>query len=338
MSASEQPFQGRPRIARGGAFVAATWLIGLGLIFLIRDYAGWSWTEAWPMFVILVGVGMLASSFAHARRQWAGSWWLVWPVAWMGIGFVLLMSTTGRLGVTPGDLVSQWWPIVPIGIGIWFLVASIWPGRQAAVEQLDIPLEGAAQARIRIRFGAGQLEVGRAPAGRLVAGTFSGGVAVAHRDPGTVELEPDTAGPWPVSASPFDWRLGVTGEVPLELRVETGAAKSNLDLEDTQLRHLDLKTGASDTRVRLPRAAGVTTVRAEAGAAALTIEIPPGVAARIQSQMALGSTSVTSSTTSPCIGTRRPRCSLRRAGSLGCVRTNITASSSARQASSASGS
>ena len=39
----------------GGAFVAGTWLIGLGLVFLIRDWASWSWGEAWPLFVILVG-------------------------------------------------------------------------------------------------------------------------------------------------------------------------------------------------------------------------------------------------------------------------------------------
>ncbi|MGZ9160341.1 MAG: hypothetical protein ACXW4T_04165, partial [Candidatus Limnocylindrales bacterium] len=47
-----------------------------------------------------------------------------------------------------------------------------------------------------------------------------------------------------------------------------------------------------ETRVLLPRAAGVTTVKAEAGAASLTLEVPSGVAARIRSRMALGSSSI----------------------------------------------
>jgi hypothetical protein len=288
----QTPMAPRARLARGGAFVAATWLIGLGLIFLIRDFAGWSWSQAWPMFVMLVGVGMLASAWAYARRQWAGSWWLVWPIAWIGLGFVLLMSTTGRLGLDPGDLISRWWPLVPIGIGLWFLVASIWPGRHAAVEQLDLPVEGATQARVRIKFGAGQLAVGPAPAGRLVSGTFSGGVTVASHGPGAVDLEPDTAGGWPMFDRPLEWRMGLTTELPVELLLETGAAKAVLDLEELQLRQLTIKTGASDTRLRLPRAAGSTIVRAETGAAALTVEVPMGVAAWIRTRMALGSTSV----------------------------------------------
>ncbi len=42
----------------------------------------------------------------------------------------------------------------------------------------------------------------------------------------------------------------------------------------------------------MPRAAGATTIKAQAGAASLTIEIPTGVAARIRTRMALGSTQV----------------------------------------------
>ena len=42
----------------------------------------------------------------------------------------------------------------------------------------------------------------------------------------------------------------------------------------------------------MPRAGGVTSVRAESGAASLTFEIPAGVAARIRNRMALGSTQI----------------------------------------------
>ena len=55
---------------------------------------------------------------------------------------------------------------------------------------------------------------------------------------------------------------------------------------------LDLHTGVSETRVRLPRAAGATSVRAEPGVASVTLEVPTGVAARIRSRMALGSSRI----------------------------------------------
>jgi hypothetical protein len=84
----------------------------------------------------------------------------------------------------------------------------------------------------------------------------------------------------------------VTGEVPLDLRIEAGASRTELDLGDVHLRRLDLQTGASETHVRLPRAAGHSEVRAETGAASIVLEVPGGVAARIRSRMALGSSQI----------------------------------------------
>jgi hypothetical protein len=80
--------------------------------------------------------------------------------------------------------------------------------------------------------------------------------------------------------------------VPLDLKVETGASRARLDLADLRVRNLEINAGAADTRVRLPRAAGATSVRAQSGAATMTLEVPPGVAARIKLQMALGSSQV----------------------------------------------
>ena len=80
--------------------------------------------------------------------------------------------------------------------------------------------------------------------------------------------------------------------MPLDLRLDTGANRAVLDLRDLRLRSLELHTGASETRVLLPRAAGATSVRAESGAASLTLEVPAGVAARIRSRMALGSSEI----------------------------------------------
>jgi hypothetical protein len=276
----------------GGAFVAGTWLVGIGLVFLVRDLANWSWGEAWPLFVILVGIGSLVSHLVGVERMSVGAWSLAWPLAWMAIGTALLLSTTGTLGVAPGDLIAQWWPVALIGVGLWFAVAAVWPRRLPVSERLDLPLGAVSEAQVKISFGGGELVVERAPNGRLVDGTFEGGVAHTLTPSGTVELRPDTSRGFPWWDRPLQWRVGVSGEVPLDLVVEGGASRSRLDLGETRLRRLDLRTGASETRVRLPRAAGASTVRVESGAASVHLEVPQGVAARITSRMALGSSTI----------------------------------------------
>jgi hypothetical protein len=227
------------------------------------------------------------------RHLGAGAWSLLWPVAWIAVGGVLLASTTGRLDEGPMELLTQWWPVILIGIGVWFLIASVWPGRARPVETFSLPLAGAPAADVRVSFGAGELSVGRAAPGLLIGGTFQGGVLYRSPAPGLVEVKPDTGSSgWPISGQAYRWSVGLTGEVPLDLRLDTGASRATVDLAELLLRRLELRSGASETRIRLPQAAGFSQVRTETGVATLTIDVPPGVAARIRSRMTIGRTTV----------------------------------------------
>ena len=276
---------------RRGPIMAATWLIVLGLVFLVRQALELDWGEAWPLFVIGGGVIGIVSRILGRPRGVAGAWSFTWPVLWVAIGFLLLLSTTGRLGREPIDLIADGWPWLLVAVGAWFLVGAVLPFGGGAIEDLAIPLGGAVEAAVRLRFGAGELTVGPADPGHLVDGRFEGGVIHHEPGPGRVELEQDlvNGGPW------FDgrsaWAVGLAPDVPLDLRLETGAARARLDLSALRLRTLDLHTGASDTTIRVPRS-GVSSVRAETGAAALTVEVPEGVAARVRTRMAIGSTQV----------------------------------------------
>lgn len=276
--------------ARRGSFIAATWLIGLGVVFLVRQALDLSWGEAWPLFVILVGVASLVSNAVRPFGP-AGLWSFTWPVVWIVVGVVLLLSTTGRLAQGPADIIGQWWPIAAIALGVWFLMGAFFGG-SGPVEDVRIPLDGAAEGTVRVRFGAGELTTHVAAPGMLVDGRFVGGVRQRRTGPGSVELEQDLDYGMPWVDRRFDWSVGLSGEVPLNLQIEAGASRSTLDLSGTMTRNLVLKTGASQTRLIIPRAAGATTVRAETGAASLTVEVPNGVAARIRTRMALGSNQV----------------------------------------------
>ena len=277
---------------RQGPVIAATWLIGLGLVFLVQRSMGWSWGEAWPLFVILGGGAGVVSTLFRRRPGLAGIWSFTWPVVWAGIGIILLMSTTGQLGKGPGETINEYWPWAAIAVGAWFLVGAVLPVGAGAMERLALPLAGASDASVRIRFGAGELAGRAAAPGNLVDGSFEGGVRHRSDGPNRIELEQDTAYGLPWLDHGSHWDVGLTAEVPLDLRLDTGANRAVLDLRDLRLRSLELHTGASDTRVLLPRAAGATSVRAESGAASLTLEVPAGVAARVRTRMALGSSEV----------------------------------------------
>ena len=77
-----------------------------------------------------------------------------------------------------------------------------------------------------------------------------------------------------------------------QLRVEALAWLGELSERDLLVTDLVVKTGASDTRLILPRGVERCSVRVEAGAAQVTIDVPEGVAASIRSSMGLGTTTV----------------------------------------------
>jgi hypothetical protein len=120
------PRSSHPR-AQGGLLVAGMWVTGIGAIFLIREATGWSWGEAWPLFVILAGMAGFLSQLV-TRGEGPGLWGYVWPLATIGIGVVLLLTATGQLAISLGDLVSNGWPWLLVGWGAWNLVAAFWPG------------------------------------------------------------------------------------------------------------------------------------------------------------------------------------------------------------------
>lgn len=130
MTSEQRPARGRPQ---GGLLVGGVWVMGIGAVFLLREAFGWTWSEAWPMFVILAGVaGFLSQLVMHSEGP--GLWGLVWPLVTAGIGVVLLLTTTGQLAVSLAELVSNGWPWLLVAWGTWNLVAAFWPGGDAPTD------------------------------------------------------------------------------------------------------------------------------------------------------------------------------------------------------------
>jgi hypothetical protein len=281
-----------------------------------------TWAYAWAL-VAPGGVGLGLAIYGLATRRWddvrGGLGALAAGIVIFLVGFLFF---EGVIDLSDGrfeDLTAVVVPLLLVGIGLVVLLGAFVPGpwRRPAVaprhagaaaapggeagwastapapgRQLAIPLEGAVDAEIMVTFGAGRLALGPAAPGTLVDGTYDGGVKVEQAGPGRVRLSPPAPAGLAWDHAPYSWGVGVTAEVPLRLRVESGAADAELDLQALRLAELRLRTGASETRVTLPAAAGHTRVEAEGGAAALRFRVPDGVAARIRSTMAIGSNEI----------------------------------------------
>lgn len=219
----------------------------------------------------------------------------------IAVGGLLLLNTLGLLTISIWKLV---FPGLLVLSGLLLLLGKF-PTPRTFIgegEAVNIPLEGAERARVRLHYGAGRLNVsGAAPAGQLVDGTFGAGADYDVRRDGET-LDVDLRGlrdMWLRIFDPrnwgergLDWDLAFNGEVPLDLSVELGAGETRLDLSELRVNHLNLQTGMGATEVTLSAKAGQTRAKINVGMGEVKVYVPEGVAARIHATAGLGEVSV----------------------------------------------
>jgi len=245
-------------------------LLSAGILLLLNnlDVLPWSIWQGlwpfWPLLLVLLGI----EAFMTGR------------VAWGTLVMVIVLLPLIWLGVSIATLT-----------GNWSDATSDAPDRLTST--LHQTLDGATSASVQIEYGVGAFDVGALPqnGGDILADGQVFGHGAARftsrydvRDGrGTLRISSSHgAGPPNVGlnmdAGRVDLRLNRA--IPLDLQVDAGAADTTLNLADLQVSNLNVQTGASRGRIVFP-AHGQTNARIEGGAAAMTLEIPDGVAARI---------------------------------------------------------
>jgi len=203
-------------------------------------------------------------------------------------GLMFLNNADIRLpgGISPMQL---FWPSVLILLGGWIMFGYLVRGNVEA-EDVSIDLQEASQASLKLSHGAGRIIVGAGAApGQLLNGSFAGGIKHSARLSGDrldvhFEAHPFAFPPFLGGWQGLEWNFNLNREIPLTLRLETGASRSELDLRELKVTDLKVSTGASKTDITLPANAGMTTVKVELGAASLDLVVPQGVAARIRAE------------------------------------------------------
>lgn len=215
--------------------------------------------------------------------------YIFWGVVLILLGGLMFLNAADvRLpgGINP---IQLFWPSVLILLGAWVIFGYFLRGN-VEQEQLSIDLQGASRASLKLNHGAGRLTLGAgAPMGQMLDGSFAGGVKQRTHKSGDqldahIEANPVLFPPFFSGWQGLEWNIHLNRDVPLALRLETGASQSSLDLRDLKVTDLRLNTGASKTDLTLPANAGKTDVRVELGAASVDMVVPQGVAARIRAE------------------------------------------------------
>ena len=215
--------------------------------------------------------------------------YIFWGTVLILLGGLLFLNNAGiRLprGINPMQL---FWPTILILVGGWIIFGYFIRG-DVEEEQVSIDLQGASQASLKLSHGAGRIVVGGGAApGKLLSGSFAGGVKHSAHLSGDrlnahLESRPFAFPPFLSGWQGLGWNFNLNRDIPIALKLETGASQADFDLRDVKVTDLKVSTGASKTDITLPANAGLTTVRVELGAASLDMLVPQGVAARIRAE------------------------------------------------------
>jgi len=301
-----------------GIAVVGGIITAVGGVLAVQDATGAyaSWAYGWALVAPGgVGLGLLVYGLAVGNGETArgGLGTLATGLVLFTVFFIFFEGVLDLTTLGDDWLTGSIGPLILVGLGVLFVLAAMLPrgwrgggatapvggsttgARQGDLETIEVELAGAPAGDVAIAFGAGRLAIGGpAAAGRLVDGSCFGGVRREDLGLGRVRLSTPSDAFWQKAwgQAPFDWRLGLSAEVPLRLAIEVGAAQTDADLSALRVTELRLRTGAAETSMVLPAAAGFTRVDAEGGAASVRFRVPDGVAARIRSTMAIGTTDV----------------------------------------------
>lgn len=219
---------------------------------------------------------------------------LFWGLVLVLLGFTFLLQSLGF-----GVIWKYFWPMLVIVLGGWMIFRNFSGGGNLEEEKLEIALEDIKKAEITIKHGAGKIDLkGDAAGSNLMSGTFYGGVEKRlTRTNEKVNLDLEPAVDWTDFGSfnntkGLEWCLNFSAKVEYIFNLKTGAGENFLDFSDLNVKKVTLNTGASSTKLNMPRNAVFTSLEIHAGAASVDVKIPENVAARIKIQSGLSGNNI----------------------------------------------
>ncbi|TDB37964.1 MAG: hypothetical protein D9V44_07910 [Actinobacteria bacterium] len=164
------------------------------------------------------------------------------------------------------------------------------PGGRFTESSESVTLQGATKVNAQIDMGAGRLDIAAADTDLMKADfgyTDSGWEPEVSYDVSGATGELSVATPRDLRLNfgkdfRYEWTIGLTRDVPLDLAVNMGAGEATLDLAGLDIRDLQVDVGAGDTTIDLSGEwANDLSGDINTGAGALKLRVPENVGVRI---------------------------------------------------------
>ncbi len=245
--------------SRAGGFVLPLLLVATGIVFLLNNL-GILGRDVWDVIIHL------------------------WPILLIAIGLDLMIGQKST---------RRWWPavlvLIVILIGAFF--ALLETSKQMTTERpFSQDLNGVTQAEVSLICSSCSLQLGTSSTpGMLIEGTVTLGwreslghnyMIAGEKGEFTLASQQLPALPFSTKAADKPWRLRLTPNIPLRLRVEIEEGTAALNLERLNLVDLEIRVGGGESTITLPRN-GRLEARISGGGGDVTIEVPRGVGLRV---------------------------------------------------------
>ncbi len=254
---------------------------------------------------------------------------LFWPILLIGLGGLFLLTNLGLIETIDYTVALQLWPIFLVAIGVNMLfgrslrwvsslisallavaviaflffapsLGAYLPTPQFTVEDFSAPLDSAETAQVVLDFDQGNLTiVPLADPENLFEAEVRHNANVTFHDTGsssrTLRLELDTIGSLNFinffEEQKTSANIGLSGDVPVDLRVNIGAGNATLDLSGLEITNLKADSGSSNIVVTLP--GGGFPVDISSGSGSLTITQVSGGELDMKADVGSGKVSLT---------------------------------------------
>lgn len=252
-------------------------LIGAGVLFLLNnlgivDWGIWSTlVRFWPLILVAVGLDIMLG-----RRGG------IWPALLALVFVALIVSGTVAIDATQHVFMSE-----------------------LHTEEFSQQLGDVEKARVSIDFDIGELEITGMTSSSVLA---NGSIDLAEYEQleqeyrelgGSAYLKIGSRGKQVIPAWWFgkkdgesrDWMITLNDEIPIELEVDLGVGKSEIDLRQCELNSLNVQTGVGKAEIYLPEE-GDFNGYIQAGVGELIVYVPESLPIRITLETGLGNNSV----------------------------------------------